>query len=500
MYRDLHFSASQRGLEREEQLRNRLCLRQDLALHVRSVLLDITKTKYASERPFEKPFETRIKLVLQPLRNLRRVELHTRTWKKSQQCLVAVLSILNDMKHRPEIEFDLRDNIATDAVTDDDIYDRGDVILRINDRLRITSLSISTRWTLVKLQFLSQLPYLNTLSLYGRFATTEGVGWADLDTIFNDSPLTNFRISNPYLIYSLPSNLRYLKLDEGFSYRYSLDFITWNAVCRLQGLTELELDFSNVDEWNTKCEFLSNLRSFKALLRDSPALQRQILRPIFSRSSRLASIKFIVIRGPLSSNIIKCLVSANPTLSSLDVETCNPTPYKFQDLIEESTISSNLTRLKLPWPASIGNEIMRPPTQSNFLRHGECRDGIPEQLTFQVCQRLAETCPRLDRIEFDINSQNMATTWSRYWLRRNRAPRMPLQSEKLGEWWATYLERLQSLKMSKFIDILSPCLNLCTLLFYFEDPDFIQQTASHRFSREIVIILSLNQIRKHVGL
>src|SRR5436190_24395223 len=107
------------------------------------------------------------------------------TFKDMEKVAAAVVSILNDMENRTDLSFDLRDNNPEDALEDDDIYHRSDLIVRINDKLRITSFGLSTRWTAVKLPFLSQFPYLNSLSLWGRFATTEGDGWADLDTIFN---------------------------------------------------------------------------------------------------------------------------------------------------------------------------------------------------------------------------------------------------------------------------------------------------------------------------
>src|SRR5436190_85316 len=60
-----------------------------------------------------------------------------------------------------------------------------------------------------------------------------------VDTIFKGVPLTSLQINQPSLIRSFPNKLRYLCMCKNICSRYSLDYIAWNAVCRLQELTKL---------------------------------------------------------------------------------------------------------------------------------------------------------------------------------------------------------------------------------------------------------------------
>ena len=498
LFRKLYFWAkpSENTLDFEKRIGIQFCQRPDLALHVHELHLDVTVTRHTLETP-QKPFETRIEPILQSCRNLRRIELETRTWKKSQPWLIAVLNILNGIENRPSLSLSFNDVQPEDRLEDDEIYERADPVLRIKDKLPVKSLYISTRWSPIKLRFLSQFRQLETLTLSGHFATTEGFGWEDLETVFKGVPLSKLIVYCPNIIHTFPSSLKSLCLDEDLYGRCPLNYITWRAICRLKGLTELELDYSTVDEWDDPCEFLSDLRSFSASISCDTAFVQQVLQPIFSRSSRLASLKFDVVGTHLSSELMRCLATASHALCRLNVNVYRGAPYCFRDLADGYKISPNLTRLTLPWPALLGEEITPTETQRRF--YAKCRNGIPERLTFQNCKCLAASFPRLDKIEFVIRKENMATTFSRYWLRRSHMPTVPLQSEKIGDWWTTYLERLQSIKMAKFIDASSPCLNICSILFHFEDPDCRKETATHRFSEDIVIFLSLDQVRKHSG-
>jgi hypothetical protein len=498
LYRDISFTAKtfETTLEEEGKLRNQLCQRPAVALHIRNLFLDITETRHTYDTPLI-PFETRIEPILHLCRNLRRVDLHSRTWKKSQPRLIAVLNILNSIESHPELSICFSDYNSEDRLEDDDIYERADPILRIKEKVPIKSLRLNTRWSPRKLQYISQFRQLESLSLCGRFAVSEGFGWEDLDRVFEGIPLSTLKIDAPCVIHTFPRNLRSLVLDEDFRPHYSLNYITWRAICSLRKLTELTLDYSSVDEWDDPCEFSSNLKSFNASLPSDTVFIRQLLQPIFSSSSRLTSIDFSVICNHLTPNLVECLTTSSPALSQLNVEAYHATPYEFHDLAGGDKTSPSLTRLTLPWPTSLGNEIT-PRTERQRRFYCKIRDGVPERLTFQKCKRLAAAFPRLDKIEFKVKKENMATTFSRYWLRGRDTPNMPFQSEKIGEWWVAYLERLQSVKMSKFIDVSSPCLNVCTLLFHFEDPDCVNETASLNF-REVVILLSLDQVRKHSG-
>jgi hypothetical protein len=498
LYRHLLFEANPSNVSiGEENLLEQLSRRPALTLHVRSLSLDFTETRYKRDTPVA-PLETRIKPILQSSRNLQHVDFQIGTWEESQSSLAAVLAILNDIDSRPELSFWLSDTSVENEYMDDNIQKRGDPIIRIQDRLPIKSLTLFTHWTPAKFSFLSQFRQLTSLSLAFRFATTEGVGWADLETTFKDIPLSNLEIVEPHFIRSLPSSLKSLELSQNIFMPQSLNYITWNAVCRLRELRVLALRFSGVDTWDAPSKFLSNITSFTACLPGDHAIIQQLLQPICSRSSRLTSVTYFLNQDSLSSNLFNYLITANLNLSRLYVESDVMSSYGFHDLGDGSQISPNLKSLALPWPASTGKESDRKMVKSRPPRQLRC--GIPEQLTFEHCKQLAAEYPNLDKIEFNVKPEKIASTWSRYWSRGNRTSNMSIQSEKLGEWWTTYVHRLHSIKMAKFIDVSSPCLGVCTQLFYYQDPDCIKKTANYRFRHEIVILLSLNQVRKHSGL
>lgn len=152
LYRHLSFHAqpNKRKLEAENRLCHQLYQRPALALHVRSLFLNLTKNSRETPR-----FAERIKPVLRALRNLGDINLHTSTWEGSLRRLSAVLRILINLESHPEVSFTLGDN---DKIRDCDIEDFGYPILRINSRLSIKSFTIREFWSSTKLRFLSQFP------------------------------------------------------------------------------------------------------------------------------------------------------------------------------------------------------------------------------------------------------------------------------------------------------------------------------------------------------
>ena len=238
------------------------------------------------------------------------------------------------------------------------------------------------------------------------------------------------------------------------------------------------------------CDFFSSLKSLKAYLPSDPLVVRQILQPIFSRSSCLSSAKIYTVTTPLSSNFTRILIAANPI--RLTAKTFATSTYRFHEIVDESLVAPRVKRLTLMWPSPIGTETER-------QKRGRIYARPPDLLKFEHCRNFAAMFPGLNIMKFKVDDEHMEAIWPRRWLRSNVTSSIPLQSDRMGTWWVTYLNRLQSLKMGKFIDACSPCLNLCTLLFHFEDPDCERQTTSGSYLRQLVIFVSLDQVRKHRG-
>lgn len=485
----LHVAPNTRKLEAENRLCRRLCERPVLALHVHSLFLNFTWTSRNDTR-----FAARLNPVLRSLRNLRHVKLHTSTWLLSLRTFTTVLPILMNLESRPEVSFSLSDD---DKIMDDDIQEFGCPMLGIDARLPIKNVAICDFWSSTKLRFLSQFRQLHTLSLHHCSNSWRNFERLDMDTIFKDVPLTELNISGCLGALSFPRNLRSLSLDDDGHFTNSIDQVNWGAICRLRELTFLKLEFSSVHIWGDGIEFMSNLRSFEGRLPGETRIIQTILNPIFSSSSRLASVGFTACLSDLYPDFIECLMTANSGLTRLSIQTLHLTFCSFRRLLNESVTLSNLTQLTLPWPFSVEKEIEK--SKLSAQQHCQILCRVPQQLTFDDCKRFAAIFPKLHAMKFQLEDQDIDTTWSRYSLRSSGTPRMPSHLEKLGGLYFSYLERFQGVKMAKLIHPSSPCLDICTFLFRFQDPKDSMESTYQLFKRGIIVHLNLGQIRKHFG-
>src|SRR5271169_6780490 len=90
LYRNLHFYPY-RGSLKEEKLWNTIYHDTTIVSHVRSLTIDMTMFRLRREIPDElsQSFDERFEFIVRHARNLRRVELGTRTWNTSHQGLNA---------------------------------------------------------------------------------------------------------------------------------------------------------------------------------------------------------------------------------------------------------------------------------------------------------------------------------------------------------------------------------------------------------------------------
>lgn len=241
------------------------------------------------------------------------------------------------------------------------------------------------------------ISHLNSLSLHRCSSDRGNFEWLDMETIFKDIPLSKLTISGRLGALSFPRNLKSLSLDDGGYSTNSIDQVNWRAICRLRELIFLKLDFIAVSICDDAIEFMSKLRSFEGRLRAETSTIERILNPIFSRSSRLTSIEFTAYLYLLYPNFIQYLITTSSILTRLCIKTHHPALCSFGHLMNESTTLSNLTQLTLPWPVSVGKEIGK--SIYSVQLYCQVHGGVPEQLTFDHCERFAATFPKLHTIK-----------------------------------------------------------------------------------------------------
>ena len=501
LYRNLRFYPRPRYLK-EEKLWNTICHDISIVSHVRSLTIDMTTTSHIPEIPEElsPPFDRRFEFIVRHAHNLRRVELNTRTWNTSYQELNDVLSRLNAAESIPELSINVYDNVAGEP-TDSETIQRGEVMLRIQEKAPIVSIRFGGGYSPRKLRYFGQFSQLRTLDLYAACAmsSTKFDNPADLGEIFKNVPLESLQIECAERIMSFPRTVRILKIDNGLSCRHSLPPLAWAAVCELQDLVELNLSCDGIDLWEEyPCRFKSStLKKFHAYPGSTDTtFGRYILQPILATASCLVSMKLeFYSRQALSSNFLSHF-TPNATLSKLNLGHSNENPYLFRDLVELAKNFPNLQNLTLQWPATVGT---RDRTEGKWPERIRDLD-IPERLDFHECSQLAAAWSKLDQVKFQLGERRAAdhylySKWSEI------APQelldMPLELSILGDWWVRHHCLLQSFKMARFMDESSPCLNVCTIFFHFDDSDHLAETSNY-YKEEIMLFLSLKQVREHL--
>ena len=492
LYRSVSFLpnwVNERYRIKEDKMWTQLYRTPRLASHIRRLSIDFTTPDRPPLEKMVPPFEERLARVVSHANGLKHVKLSCRRWDSSQQHLDSVLTALCTSKSSPELSLDLvylgmgKHVLMLDEILHGTYFI---MIPQIQDTLPITSITLHGLFYLRRLQYVSQFRQLRTLRLLMNNPNTQHFdGPIELEPIFRHLPLMHLEIGThgfKGVIKSFPCNLQTLVIETS-----TLDSTTWAAVCTLQHLRHLELDYSETEQSEVPlCEFKSTTLKSLRVDADLDIHLHRILPPIYTSCSFFSHFSIELWDTPLSPSLMSTFFSSQASLSRITIASDFSNPYTFHDLVNGVKNLPNLKNLHIPWPATVG-----------YLGVSKGVSSTPQRLSFRDCTNLAVACPKLDEIKFQFDDDRICSQY-RYslWDDVHRLP-MPLDSKRLGDWWVSHQTLLQSFKMAKFIDDSSPCLNLVTVFFHFEDEDNIFETANC-YKEEIVIFLPMKQIRRHV--
>jgi hypothetical protein len=176
------------------------------------------------------------------------------------------------------------------------------------------------------------------------------------------------------------------------------------AVCNLEELRMLALNFWTMDKWDGECNFKSSqLKKLRVRFNGrEKTLAGRILRLVHANCRNLVSVDYDV-GEPLSSDLLHGMFSRNDSLSLLRIGSYTATAfYSFSDIINGGKNLHNLRKLTLPWPFEFANRSMQTI---------ELADCTPRRLTFQHCTALAGACPMLDEIKFQLDMDQPFTQY-----------------------------------------------------------------------------------------
>jgi hypothetical protein len=463
------------------------------------------------------PYTERVAFVLRHATNLTEVRLEDdrpsypdAARKMGAVTLNSIIRSLNEMTASPEISLNI--GYMTFASEEDfggpEEEKVRDGLLQIRDRFRVTTLSceadvgISTEC----LELVAGFRHLRKLRIFSFLDRADDS--FDFDKLFRSIPITEFVIHID-VVQTLPRYLRSLVIGGECNFSQQ----TWAAVCNLQNLHTLDLDYSrpdansNLESWNNYTIYRfksSNLRVFNLGLFGNSGINEDliishILQPVFS-ACQLEHMAFEMRAIPLSSLLLE---SCFATYLSRLVLIASASPYSFECLANGLTKSRNLKRLTLPWPASMGDNFKI--SNESVLPWRSRAGDVSKRLTFRQAQHLARLCPKLDEIEFKMDESRETTNRIESWEdfaefdydEWDFTKDMPVDREKLGEECSRHYAFLQLFKMARFVEEDSPCLNVCTVFFQCAKT-FIYRYIWRRPQTEIVFFLSLKQIRKHL--
>jgi hypothetical protein len=238
----------------------------------------------------------------------------------------------------------------------------------------------------------------------------------------------------------------------------------------------------------------------------------RIFQPIFDNNPFIKTLNIELEPAPLNTSLLQCFFASSRFLVSLQIDGYS-NPYILRDIVKCGNNLPHLTKLKIPLPYNLHKvqstyewleeyeEEHRDDYDAENLAVIWCereRDlDVPVPINIRECRQLAMMCPKLKYVEFKIDimepQDRIDTT--------NFSPSLDFQiysSEIDGVNIQPYLRHLQSYKMSRYMDPLTPCLNICTLLYHFNTE---QQPFPCKRNEEValVLILSLDHVQKHDG-
>jgi hypothetical protein len=295
---------------------------------------------------------------------------------------------------------------------------------------------------------------------------------------------------------SLPRTLQHLYIGnrEVHDLQPPLRQTCWAAICRLEHLSSLNISYSSesFDPWDG-LPLPFNLSSLSSLSvrasQEEPEVETRtninwlaalIFKHIFEHR-RLDTIALHFFDEDIPEEFIASVFSAGAIASSIRIDNDNGArTYHFDSLVNAvATNTPHLQDLRFPWPSWI-----RTPNRT------ESRFDYPlDELNFHLCQQLARSCPQLDIVRFPTGLAQPDEVLWRIEREMTSLERFNALGYKCRE--ARKAEYYQATKMRRLVDCASPCLNVCTILYF--DPGFF---ISAEYC-EMTLFLSLNQVRKH---
>jgi hypothetical protein len=436
-----------------EMLWKALQFRPQLASHIRTLHVHWPGVKYITSPPFEK----RLEYIFLHTSNLSHVELTPAYGKDEEnwETILAILTSLARLKTKPKVSF----RRMLSYTSERDTLTNFERILRFE----LPVIKLQARGTLAGLSYVARFRQLERLEIYS------SAECQDLCAVLNDIPLIKLTVivKRNDLITSFPPNLRILRLYLSYSVT-RLFHLTWIGICGLNRLDELVIHCRTVED-GPSCRFeSSNLRVFEFVVdheREATVIPK-IISSVFGDCCRLAVFRFRL--NPFSSTNLSSIIIPTSTLNVSPRSSL----YIFQTLVDYGKIRR--PRNTLPWPTG--------------------DDGVSERLTMEQAQQLAAARPKSDEIEFQLSESAQNPYWRSEFDSSNISPydQSELRS-KLGRMSEYAL--LQSFEMARLINESSPCLNICTFFFHFEENPDIQGDCG----QNTVMFLSLEQVRRHNG-
>jgi hypothetical protein len=496
LYTDLRFCPYGQKCSRDDELWVQLYHNNNLMSHTKSLDIEMMSGDSEALHGDLPPFQDRVEFFLHHALNLRCVNLFTMHWSRDYQVLIDIFDSLRKAQITPEVSLDLDEHDNPEGQLSQELIEQAEAMLQIRQKPKLVSLCFdilfySRKW----IEFCPQLLQLSYLSLVGfcdKGPASSDRPAGDLDGIFKNIPLESLSIDCPGIIQSFPSTLRFLSLRSSkCDSDHSLHTTTWDAVCDLRDLVDLQLMYGNLDAaWQGfaprfKSRKLERFVTVPANSSKNAAFAQCILRPILAASDHLFSLEF-TFPEQLFWSLVLPFSTPSTSLSQLEICDSQENNYLFRDLIGYLKNFPNLRDFTLPWPI-----------RRNIL--GRSTRSVPEKLTFAECSTLATVCPKLNQIMFQIDVDDYSlrgyaySKWKEYLLARQLMS-MPFDSDLIGEWWTL----IQSYKMAAFIDKTSPCLNVCTVYFHYGHKDHLSETSSSDCEK-ITLVLLLKQVQNHTN-
>lgn len=373
---------------------------------------------------------------------------------------------------------------------------RGELLLYINDKFRVTEIDILSEGTHdMLLEFLAEFRHLRHLALWN-LGSVDG-NENDMDRFLGHLPLRELTLHDSIQVGSFPHQLQALNVDATGT---ALTDNVWGAICELTNLSQIDIECDDIEERIDEEPYIfksSNLQMLSGVIigKTEEVLIRQIIQPIYASCQHLTTIE-LNISLPLSSNTLGLFLSKE-TLVSVLLSTA-ASPYTFQEFAGLPKILPTLKTLLLPWPAAINIAAAADEEGSavDWRYERDSSQDIPERLKFDHCQHLAAKFPKLNTILFTIDVAEDACettypTWS-----ESVQHDVPFNPAIVGD--IDQPRRAQSFKMDTLIDSGSPCLNVCSeFKCSFESDNDTNEEGNPRMI--MTFFLYLNQVRRHAG-